>query len=104
MCRTRTQAGCGDKKGYNSGLLRGSFPGEGIGYPLLDSWASLLAQMVKNLPVMQESWIRSLGWDDPLEEGMATYCSIVAWRIPMDRGTWQATVHGVSKSQTQLRD
>jgi len=45
-----------------------------------------------------------LGWEDPLEEGMATHSSILAWRIPMDRGTWQATVHGVAKSQTPLSD
>ena len=56
--------------------------------------------MVKNLPAMQETWVRSLGWEDPLEEGMATHPSILACRIPMDRGTWWATVHGVSKSQT----
>ena len=45
-------------------------------------WASLVAQLVKNLPVMQETWVRSLGWEDPLEEGMATHSSILAWRIP----------------------
>ena len=68
--------------------------GEGIGYPLQYFWASIVAQTVKNLPAMQETWIRSLGWEDPLEEGMATHCSILAWRIPMDRGAWWATVHG----------
>ena len=61
-----------------------------------------MAQMVKNLPAMQVTWVQSLGWEDPLEEGMAIHSSILAWRIPMDRGTWQATVHGVAKSQTQL--
>ena len=60
--------------------------------------------LVKNLPAMQETWVLSLSWEDPLEEGMATHPSILAWRIPMDRGAWQATVHGVAKSQTQLRD
>jgi len=65
---------------------------------------SLVAQTIKNLPVMQETWVRSLGWEDPLEEGMATYSSILAWRIPMDRGAWWATVHGVTKSQTRLSD
>ena len=50
-------------------------------------WASLVAQMVKNLPAVWETWVRSLGWEDPLEEDMATYSSILAWRIPMDRGT-----------------
>ena len=57
--------------------------------------------MVKNLPVMWETWVRSLGWEDSLEEGMATHSSILAWRIPMDRGAWKATVHGVANSQTQ---
>jgi len=47
-----------------------------------------MAQMVKNLPAMWESWVRSLGWEDPLEEGMATYSSVLAWRIPRDRGAW----------------
>ena len=54
--------------------------------------------MVKNPPAMQESWIQSLGWEDPLEEGMATHTSILAWRISMDREAWQATVPGVKKS------
>ena len=56
--------------------------------------------MIKNLPAVRETWIRSLGWEDPLEEGLATHASIPAWRIPMDSGAWQATVHGVAKSQT----
>ena len=58
--------------------------------------ASLVAQMVKIPPAVRETWARSLGWEDPLEEGMATHSSVVAWRIPMDRGTWQATVHGIA--------
>ena len=58
--------------------------------------------VVKNLPAMQETQVRSLGWEDPLEEGMTTHYSILAWRIPMDRGAWRATVHGVEKSQTRL--
>ena len=53
---------------------------------------------------MQETWVQSLGWEDPLEEGMATHSSVFAWRIPMDRGAWQATVHGVAKSRTRLSD
>ena len=61
---------------------------------------SLVAQMVENLPVMWETWVQSLGWEDPLEEGMATHSSILAWGIPMDRGAWWATVHRVAKSQT----
>ena len=60
-----------------------------------------MAQMVENLPGMQETWVQSLGWEDLLEEGMATHSSI-AWRIPMDRGAWRATVHGVAKSRTVL--
>ena len=66
------------------GLIPGSVtsPGEGLGYPLQCSWASLVAQMVKNLPAMWETWVRSLGWGDPLEKGMATHSRILAWRNP----------------------
>ena len=60
----------------------GSSPGEGIGYPLWHSWAFLVAQTVKNLATTRETWVRSLGWEDPLEEGMATHSSIITWRIP----------------------
>ena len=52
--------------------------------------SSLVAQMVKNPPATQETWVQFLGWEDPLEEGMATHSSILAWRIPMDRGAWWA--------------
>ena len=62
--------------------------------------ASLVAQMVKNLPAMRETGVQSLGWEDPLEKGMETHSSILAWRIPVDRGAWQATVLGVAKSRT----
>ena len=55
------------------------------------AWASLVAQMVRNPPAMREKWVRSLAWEDPLEEGMATHSSILAWRIPVDRGAWWAT-------------
>ena len=78
----------------------GRSPGEGIGYPLQYSWASLVAQLVKNPPAMWETWVRSLGWEVPLKEGRATHSSILAWRIPMDRGAWRAIVSGVTKSQT----
>ena len=78
----------------------GRSPGEGIGYPLRYSWASLVAQMVKNPPAMQETRVQSLGQDDSLEKGLATHPSILAWRIPMDRGAWWATVHRVAKSRT----
>ena len=63
-----------------------------------------MAQRIKRLPAMQETRVQSLGREDPLEEEMATHCSHLAWRIPMDRGAWQATVHGVTKSRTQLGD
>ena len=65
-------------------------------------WASLVAQTVKNLPAVGKTWLRSLGCEDPLEEGMATHSSILAWRIPMDKRAWRAIVHRVAKSQTQL--
>ena len=61
------------------------------------SWAPLVAQLVKNPPAMRETWVRSMGWEDPLEKGKLTHCSVPAWRIP-----W--TVHGVAKSQTRLND
>ena len=80
----------------------GRSAGEGIGYPLQYSWGSLVAQTIKNLSAMQETWVPSLGWEDPLEEGMATHSSILAWRIPRDRGAWWATVHRIAESQTQL--
>ena len=70
-------------------------------------WASQEAPVVKNPPAMQESqemWVRSLGWEDPLEECVATHSSILTWRIPMDGGAWQATAHGVTKSRTRLSD
>ena len=75
-----------------------------MGYPLQCSWAFLVAQTVKNLPAMQGTWVQSLGWKDPLEEGMATHSSVLAWKIPMDTGAWQATVHGVTNSWIQLSD
>ena len=78
----------------------GRSAGEGIGYPLQYSWASLVVQLVNNPPAMQETWVRSLGWEDPLEEGIAIHFSILHWRIPMDRGAWWATVHGLAKSWT----
>ena len=70
--------------GGDPGLISGSgrLAGEGIGYPLQYSWASLVAKLVKNLPVMWETWVWSLGWEDPLEKGKATHYSILAWIIP----------------------
>ena len=60
-------------------------PGEGIGYPLQYPWASLMAQMVKNPSAIVRTWVQPVAWEDPLEEGMATHSSILAWRIPMDK-------------------
>ena len=79
------------------GLIPGSgrSPGGGIGYPLQYSWASLVAQLLKNLPAMGETWVRSLGWEDPVEKGQATHSSILAWRIP-----W--TVERVAEIWTRL--
>ena len=76
----------GDVKDTGLILGLGRFPGEGIGYPFQYSWASLVAQTVKTVSAMWETWVRSLGWEDRLEEGMATHSSILAWRIQMDRG------------------
>ena len=59
--------------------------GEGKGYPLQYSWASLVVQMVKNVPATWDTWVLSLGWEDPLEEDMATHSNILAWRIPKER-------------------
>ena len=56
--------------------------------------------MVKNQPAMWETWARSLGWEDPLEEGMATHSGILAWKIPMNKGAWWAAVHGCKESDT----
>ena len=79
----------GEESACNAGDLSsiprsGNSPGEGTGYPLHYSWASLVAQLVKNLPAMWQTWVSSLDWEDALEEGMATHSSILAWRIPMD--------------------
>ena len=84
----------------------GSIPGsgkaseEGTGYPLQFTWASLVAQMVKNPPVMWETWVRSLGWEDALKKGSATNSSILAWRVPWTQEPGRP--HGVAKSWTQL--
>ena len=60
----------------------GRSPRDGLGYPLQYSWASFVAQLVKNSPAMRDTWVRSLGWEDPLEKGKATHSSVLAWRIP----------------------
>ena len=60
-------------------------------------FVSRVVQLVKNLPAMRETWIQSPGWEEPLGEGMATHSSVLAWRIPLDRGAWRATVHWVGE-------
>ena len=80
----------------------GRCPGEGIGYPLRYSWASLVAQTVKNPPAMRETWVYSLGWEDPLETGMATHSIILAWRIPRTEEPAGLESIGSQKSQTRL--
>ena len=75
----------------------GRSPGEGIGSPLQYSWASLVAWTVKHPTAMQETWVRSLSWEDPMEEGMATPLQYSCLENPMHRGTWRATVHGVAE-------
>ena len=77
----------GKESAYNAGdpgLIPGSgrSAGEGIGCPLQYSWASLVAQVVNRLPAMWETWVQSLGWEDPVEKGKATHSSILAWKIP----------------------
>ena len=84
----------------------GRSAGEGIGYPLQYTWASLVAQLVKNLPAMQETWVRSLGWEDPPEKGN--------WEDPLEKGkalqysglenSMDCIVYGVPKSWTQVSD
>ena len=92
-CLSDFPDGSGGKESTDNMGVLGLIPGLGRSH-----WASLVAQTVKNLPVMRETWVRSLDWEDLLEEGMATHSRILAWRIPMDRGAWLATVHGVTKS------
>ena len=80
---------------FGISCLYGSFYGGSK--DTLVSWASLVAHLVKNLPAIWKTWIRFLGWEDPLEKEMATCSSILAWENPMDRGAWWAAVHGASK-------
>ena len=63
---------------------------------------SLVAQLEKNPPAMQETWVPSLGQEDPLEKEMATHSRMLAWKYPMDRGIWQAIVHGVARVRHDL--
>ena len=71
-----------------------------MGYPFQYSWAYMVAQTVKNQPTMWETQVQSLGWENPLKEDMATHFSLLAWRIPMDKGAWQATDYGITKCWT----
>ena len=81
-CRSAGKKSTCDARDCYSIPRLGRSPGEGIGYPLQYSWASLVAQTVKNPPAMWETWILSLGWEDPVENGTATHSNILAWRIP----------------------
>ena len=75
-------------------------PGEGIGYPLQYSWASLVAHLVKNLPAMPETWVQLLGWEVPLEKGVATHSTILAWEIPWTEEPSGLQSMGLQKSWT----
>ena len=84
---TPPHSSVGKESAYNAGEPgsipgSGRSPGEGIGYELQYSWTSLVAQLIKNPLAMQETWVRTLGWEDPLEKGSATHSSILAWRTP----------------------
>ena len=78
------------------------FPGGTSSKEFACQWASLMALMVKNPPAMWVTWSQSLGWEDPLEKGIPTHSSILAWKNSMGIGAWWAIVHGVAKSQTRL--
>ena len=75
--------------------------GEGIGYPLQYSWASLMTQLIKNPPAMWETWVQSLDWENPLEKGKATHSSILAWRSPWGRKESDTTEHSTSTAHSQ---
>ena len=89
----------------NPKICRNSLLQEGALYQVNGAlYLTWVALMVTNLPAMWETWVQSLGLEDPLEKELTTHSSILAWRIPMDRGTWQAIVHGAAKSQTRMSD
>ena len=82
----------GKKSSFNAGRPQfdswvGKIAGEGTGYPLQNSWASLVAQLVENHPAVRETWVQPLGWEEPLEKGTATHSSILAQRIPWTEET-----------------
>ena len=98
----------GKKSACNAGDP-GSIPGsgrspvEGIVYSLQYSWASLMAQTVKNTPALQETWVPSLGWEDPLEQGKATHSSVLTWKIPWTEEPARLhTIHGIAEGGTRL--
>ena len=78
----------------------GRSAGEGIGYPLQYCWASLVAQLVKNISAMRETWVQSLGWEDALEKGKATHSSIFAWTIPWTYSPWTYSPWTLKESDT----
>ena len=90
----------------NTGVTSGSgrSPGEGIGYPLQYSWASLVAQLIKNLPAKQETQVQPLGQEDPLEKEMVTHSSILAWEISWTEESGGLQSMRLQRSQTQFRD
>ena len=92
-CLTGKESTC---NAGDSGSIPGSgrSAGERIGYQLQYSWASLVAQLVKNPPAMWEAWVQSLGWEDPLEKEKATHCSTLPWRIP-----WTVAYHGIVQAR-----
>ena len=95
------------RRGYTQtrhSLVIGGLTSDHLGTVNLQIWASLVGQLVKNPLAMQETPVWFRGWEDPLDEGMATHSSILAWRIPLGRGVWQAAVHRVTKSRTRLSD
>ena len=104
-CQLMTTHGssAGKESGCNAGDSEsGRSTGEGIDYQLRCSWASLVAQMVKNLLTMQETWVQSLNWEDLLEKGMATQIQYSGLENSMDRAAWWARVHGAAEGQTRL--
>ena len=94
----------GSSAGKESTCNAGRSPGERIGYTLQYSWVSLVAQLVKNLAVMRETWVQSLGWEDPLENGMTTYSSILAWRIPWTVYLWGHKELGMTEWLSKSRE
>ena len=81
----------------------GGFAGEGGGYPLQYSWASLVAQLVKNPPAMRETWVPTLGKEDPLKKRKATHSGILAWRIPWTEEPGRPPVHGGHKESERTK-